>query len=94
MQQYSSTTGNPGYTTIKMKKNNIVAEIKIKEQNGSYYDVLDSFKNIPIKELIQLLNLKYGDNDNFVNKIDKLVEQSTIFADKPKTYVTKEETPQ
>jgi len=45
-----------------MTKNDIVADIKIKERNGLYYHDIDSFKNIEINKLINLLKIKYGDN--------------------------------
>jgi len=59
-----------------MIKNDIVADIKIKEKKAGYYQDLDSYKNIEINKLIALLKLKYGDNLKVI--IDKIFEKAKI----------------
>ncbi len=63
-----------------MVKNDIVADIKIKEQKGSYYQDIDYYKNIEINKLILLLQLKY--QDSWKTIIDKIFEKSKITNDK------------
>lgn len=72
-----------------MARNDIVADIKIKEQNGNYYHDLDSYKNIPINKLIALLKMKYG--ESLVTKIDKILEKSTFGVESTKTCDAREE---
>ena len=57
-----------------MSKREIVADIKIKESNGRYFDFIDSYKNIEINELVTILKEKYDSKRKKKTILDEVID--------------------